>query len=119
MGTWHSEMKKIKNKRIREARKRGGFDFSYIDKKFPTKMDDGRPFYCKFCAQKMYMAGTDNRDGSVLLSCEVDECIGNVDTPEHIVKRKLKEMGLDTKLNFSGRKALLDNLSNQVWLPNY
>ena len=118
MGTWQSVMKRIESKREKAGRN-GGFDFTFIDKKFIKNIETGRPYCCKFCAKPMYHAGNLRKSGDMLLSCESDECIGNVDTPEHIVKKKLREMGLDTKLNFNGRKALLNKMTSQQWMTKY
>jgi hypothetical protein len=122
MGTWNSVIKRIEKKRENFVKKGGSFDFSYMDvikKNYPKKSEDGRPFYCKWCAKPMYIVGEMKSKGGILLSCDTDDCIGNVDTSEHIAKKKLKELGLDTKLNFSGRKAILDRMTNQHWMTKY
>lgn len=122
MGTWQSVIKQIEKKRQRAAKSRGGFDFSFLDlieKNYPKKSEDGRPFYCKWCAEPMYIAGPNYKNGSVLLSCDTDDCIGNVDTPEHIAKKKLEALGLGNVLNFNGRKVTLNRMTNQTWMDKY
>lgn len=122
MGTWQSVLKQIEKKRARISKQKGGFDFSYMDvvkKNFPTNPETGRPFYCKWCVTPMYISGIDRRKGDIILSCEKDECIGNVDTPEHIVKKKLEKLGLDTKLNFNGKKSILNRMTNQNWMDKF
>lgn len=59
------------------ARKHGGFDDSYVDKKFMRSLGD-QVFFCKFCSQEMYAAEYDYKTGAITMSCRTSNCPGNI-----------------------------------------
>lgn len=102
--------------RARIAKKRGGFDDSYIDKKSMKRLEKTHIcFYCKKALKpKMY----NHKKGFIKMGCDTDDCIGNTDTSEQRRKRKLEQLGVrrvDSKLVMDFRQLLYGRDPSRMW----
>ena len=101
--------------RQRKAKKKGGFDDSYIDKNF-IKRANGNFYYCRWCGKPMYVADFSRLKGEVKMSCTTDECIGNIDMSDLWRQAKLKQLGLTGKLAMNTKKLIHGKQTNQIWI---
>jgi len=102
--------------RARIARRRGGFDDSYIDKKAWKRL--GKTHICYYCKKKLKPKMYNHRKGFILMGCDTDDCIGNVDTSEVRRKRKLEQLGarrVDAKLVTSFKQLLYGRDPSRMW----
>lgn len=102
--------------RARIARKRGGFDDSYIDKKSMKKLE--KTHICFYCKKKLKPKMYNHRTGVIKMGCDTDDCIGNVDTSEQRRKRKLEQLGarrVDAKLVMDFRQLLYGRDPSRMW----
>lgn len=102
--------------RARIARRRGGFDDSYIDKKAIKRL--GKTHFCFYCKKRLKPKMYNHRKGFILMGCDTDDCIGNPDTSEIRRKKKLKELGarrIDAKLVTSFKQLLYGRDPGRMW----
>jgi len=102
--------------RARIARKRGGFDDSYIDKESMKKLE--KTHVCWYCKKPLKPKMYNHRKGFILMGCDTDDCIGNTDTSEQRRKRKLEQLGarrIDSKLVMDFRQLLYGRDPSRMW----
>lgn len=102
--------------RARIARKRGGFDFSHLDKK--SEKDLGNIHRCYYCKKYLKPKARNHRTGEILMGCNTQDCIGNPDTSEIIKNKKLKELGvrrIDAKLTMDFKDLLFGRDLSRMW----
>lgn len=109
--------------RARIARRRGGFDDSWIDKKALKRL--GKTHICFHCHKKLRPKMYNHRKGFIKMGCDTDDCIGNTDTSEVRRKRKLEQLGarrVDAKLltdfkqiAFGRDPARMWAIKNRIW----
>jgi len=63
------------DERAKIARRKGGFDFSWLDKKAEKTIL--RMHTCQFCHKNMSYLVKNHRKGFVIASCDTDGCPGN------------------------------------------
>lgn len=112
---WHDIRVKNSDERARRAKKKGGFDFSYIDKKY-IKDANNNFYFCKWCGQVMYQYSIDRDKGEIMMSCETSECIGNADLSETWRRTKLRSMGYDPDRILGAQKIITKHRTNQGWI---
>jgi hypothetical protein len=95
------------DERARIARRKGGFDFSWLDKKAEKRIL--KMHYCQFCHKKMAYLVKNHKKGFVIASCDTDGCPGNYAEKVSSWDRKYKQIGrqLDKKLMFDFKDLLL------------
>lgn len=103
------------NDRARIAKNKGGFDFSYIDKKY-IKDANNRFYFCKWCGQVMYQYDIDRNKGEILMSCESGDCVGNAELSETWRRAKLKQMGYDPDRMLGPEKIITKHKTNMNWI---
>ena len=90
------------------ARKRGGFDFSWLDKKAEKSIL--KMHTCQFCHKNFSYLVKNHRKGFVTTSCDTDGCPGNyaekVSTWDSKYKKTIARQ-LDRKLMFDFKDLLL------------
>jgi len=104
------------DERARIARRRGGFDDSYIDKESWKKL--GKTHTCFYCKKRLKPKMYNHRKGFILMGCDTDDCIGNTDTSEVRRKRLLEKLGarrVDAKLVTSFRQLLYGRDPSRMW----
>ena len=103
--------------RIRKAKKKGGFDETWIDKKHMKNLEEThRCYYCKEYMKPI----TDfvHSKGKIIMSCDTDDCLGNYGTkrsscpPE---QRRFAGRILDRKLCFDLAKLLIGRDPSRLW----
>lgn len=104
------------DERAKIARRRGGFDDSYIDKKAWKRL--GNTHFCYYCKERLKPKMYNHRKGFIRMGCDTDDCIGNVDTSEVRRIKKLKELGarrVDAKLVTSFKQLLYGRDPARMW----
>ena len=114
-GVFGARRARTTDERKRIAKKKGGFDDSYIDKKF-IKTAGNQFYFCKWCSKPMYVADFDKLAGEITMSCSTDECIGNIDMNDLWREAMMKQMGLTGKLAFDTNKLFHGRKTNQIWI---
>lgn len=102
--------------RAKIARRRGGFDDSYLDKKSLKELE--KTHICFYCHKKLKPKMYNHRKGFILMGCDTDDCIGNADTSETRRKKKLKELGarrVDAKLVTDFKQLLYGRDPSRMW----
>ncbi len=102
--------------RARIARRRGGFDDSFIDKKSWKKL--GKTHVCYYCKKPLKPKMYNHRKGFILMGCDTDDCIGNPDTTEIRRKRLLEKLGVrrvDAKLVTDFRQIAFGRDPSRMW----
>ena len=102
--------------RARIARRRGGFDDSWIDKKALKRLE--KTHFCFWCKTKLKPKMYNHRKGFILMGCDTDDCIGNPDTSEVSRKRKLQKLGarrVDAKLVTDFRQIAFGRDPSRMW----
>jgi hypothetical protein len=85
--------------RARVARKKGGFDFSWLDKKAEKRIL--KLHNCQFCHKNFSYLVKNHKKGFVLASCDTDGCPGNYAEKVSAWRPELKKSigrKLDSKL---------------------
>jgi len=112
---WYYIRTKDSKERARKAKKRGGFDFSYIDKKYIKDANDNF-YFCKWCGQVMYVHTLDRIKGEILMSCDNPKCVGNAELSDTWRRAKLKQMGFDPDRMLGPQKIITKHRTNQNWI---
>ncbi|MEE9438985.1 MAG: hypothetical protein V3V14_08305 [Saprospiraceae bacterium] len=102
--------------RARIAKRRGGFDFSYLDKK--GVKDLSKVHRCYHCKKYLKPKARNHRTGQIMMGCDTDDCIGNTDTPEMRRQKKMKQLGarrVDAKLTMDFKKNLFGRDPARMW----
>lgn len=102
--------------RARIAKRRGGFDDSWIDKKALKRLEKTHP--CFWCKKQLKPKMYNHRKGFILMGCDTDDCIGNPDTSEVRRKRKLQKLGarrVDAKLVMDFRQIAFGRDPSRMW----
>lgn len=106
------------DERAKIARKRGGFDDSYIDKKAWKRLGKNKTRICFHCHEILKPKMYNHRKGFILMGCNTDDCIGNPETSEHRRKKKLQKLGarrIDAKLTTDFRQLLYGRDPSRMW----
>jgi len=104
---------KERAKRIKE---KGGFDDSWLDKKALRQMS--RVHICYWCKKPLKPRAFNHRTGTILMGCDTDDCIGNVETSEMRRKRKLEQLGarrVDAKLTMDLKQIIFGRDPARMW----
>lgn len=102
--------------RARIARRRGGFDDSFMDKKSLKKLE--KTHFCFWCKKRLKPKMYNHRKGFILMGCDTDDCIGNQDTSETRRKRKLEQLGarrIDAKLVTDFKQIAFGRDPSRMW----
>lgn len=102
--------------RARIAKRRGGFDDSYLDKKSLKKLE--KTHVCFWCKKPLKPKMYNHRKGFLLMGCDTGDCIGNPDTSEIRRKRKLEQLGVrrvDAKLVTDFRQIAFGRDPSRMW----
>lgn len=102
--------------RARIARKRGGFDFSFLDKKAIKDMSNiHRCFHCKTYLKPK---ARNHRTGQIMMGCDTQDCPGNPDTSLGVIKKEHPQFyarKLDKKLTFDFKDLLFGRDPSRMW----
>ena len=94
--------------RAKIAKRKGGFDFSWLDKKAEKQIL--KMHHCQFCLKNFKYMVKNHRKGFVTTSCDTDGCPGNyaekVSSWDPRYKRTIGRQ-LDKKLMFDFKDLLL------------
>jgi hypothetical protein len=93
--------------RKKRIRQKGGFDDSYYTKQDIKNMSDVHR--CWHCKEYLKPAMFNHRTGEIMMSCDTDDCIGNVDVSERRRQKLLKKAGarrVDAKLTMDFKQLL-------------
>ena len=112
---WHYIRAKNSKERARKAKEKGGFDFSYIDKKYIKDANDNF-YFCKWCGQVMYQHTIHRSKGEILMSCDTSECIGNAELSETWRRTKLRQLGYQPDRILGPQKIITKFKTNQNWI---
>jgi hypothetical protein len=85
--------------RTKAIKRKGGFDGSWWDKE--AIKDTSNLHRCFYCKKYLKPAMFNHRTGEVMMSCDTDDCIGNVATSEVRRQKLLEKAGarrVDAKL---------------------
>lgn len=99
---------KTNEERARIARRRGGFDFSSIDKKAEKQIL--KIHHCQFCFKNFSYLVKNHRKGFMVASCDTDGCPGNYAEKVSSWDPKYKKTigrKLDSKLMFNFKDLVL------------
>ena len=103
--------------RIRKAKKRGGFDDSWIDKK--TIDDLSHTFTCYFCKKRQKpIVDEVSTKGRIIMTCDTDDCPGNYAEKRSSWDRSVKklfEKDVDRKLIFDMRRLMSMRDPSRLW----
>ena len=102
--------------RAKIAKRKGGFDDSYIDKKALNRL--GKVHYCFYCKKLLKPKMYNHRTGVIKMGCDTDDCIGNVETSETRRINKLKKLGarrVDCKLMMDFKQLLHGRDPSRMW----
>lgn len=116
----HGNILRIRSdkERAKIARKKGGFDFSWIDKKSKKDILNTPGFFCKFCHKKYQDLITNHRTGVIILGCHTDGCPGNyAEKRSSWDPRFKKTIGrqIDKKLMFDFKKLYYGRHPSRLW----
>ena len=93
--------------RKKRIRQKGGFDDSYYTKADIKNMSTVHR--CWYCKEYLKPAMFNHRTGEVMMSCDTDDCIGNVDTSKRRRQKLLEKAGarrVDAKLTMDFKQLL-------------
>lgn len=102
--------------RIRKARRRGGFDDSYTDKKSLKNLENVH--VCQFCYQYMKPYAYNHKKGTILMSCSTDGCMGNAALEKGQWDRQFKDLHarhIDRKLTFDLKHLMYGRDPARMW----
>lgn len=103
--------------RIRAARRRGGFEDAWIDKKFKKNLEDTHR--CWWCKKYMHPIFSEVQSkGKIIMTCDTPECPGNYAEKRSSWNRgtkKFYERHIDRKLMFDLNHLMATRDPSRMW----
>ncbi len=103
--------------RIRKAKKKGGFDDSWIDEDAKKNLDGA--YSCYFCKKPMKpLFGEVNTKGKITMTCDTDDCPGNYAEKRSSYSRQHKKFFgrvIDKKVCFDLASLLIGRDPSRLW----